>query len=96
MPRSRQRTKTRSPQARKTQTEQQRAEERKQITLKQYRFRRLLGWSLVGLAVVIGVSHWLAHLGVWGFASPGVMDLVAGYPVAAALGVLGAIILTKA
>lgn len=96
MPRSRQRTKAQRPQARKTQTEQQRASERKQITLRQYRMRRVLGWSLVGLALVIGVSHWLAHIGAWGFASQGVMDLVAGYPVAAALGVLGAIILTKA
>lgn len=96
MPRSRQRTKVRSPQARKTQTEQERASERKQISLKQYRARRLLGWTLVGLGVLVGVSHWLAHLEVWGFASPGIMDLVAGYPVAVALGVLGSIILTKA
>jgi hypothetical protein len=32
---------------------------------------------------------------VWGFASQGVMDLVAGYPMAGLLGVTGAIVLSK-
>jgi len=47
------------------------------------------------LAVVVGVSHLLTHLGVWGFAKQGVMDLVAGYPMAMVLGVTGAIVLSK-
>ena len=51
---------------------------------------------MVVLAVVVGVSHWLSHIGVWQFGSPGVMDLAAGYPLAAALGIGGSIVLTKA
>ena len=49
-------------------------------------------WS----GVAVGVSHWLAHLGLWRFASDGVMDLTAGYPTAALLVVVGAIVLSKA
>lgn len=85
-----------SPKARETQAAQQKASQRKQLTVAQYRLRRILGWSLVGLGVVVGVSHWLAHIQVWRFASPGVMDLVAGYPVAVILGIAGSIVLTKA
>lgn len=85
-----------SQKARKTQAAQQKASQRKQLTVAQYRRRRIFGWSLVGLGVVVGVSHWLAHIQVWSFASQGVMDLVAGYPMAVILGVAGSIILTKA
>jgi hypothetical protein len=45
---------------------------------------------------MVGASHWLAHIQVWRFASQGVMDVVAGYPMAVALGVVGAIVLSKA
>ncbi|MGH2635130.1 MAG: hypothetical protein ACRDHU_03170 [Actinomycetota bacterium] len=50
---------------------------------------------LVGLAIVVGVSHWLTHLGAWDFASQGIEDLVAGYPMAALLGIGGAIVLSR-
>ena len=92
---SRPRDKRREAQARETQTAQQKAKERKQITLKAYRFRRALGWGLVGLGIVVGVSHWLSHIQVWGFASQGLMDLVAGYPMAAALVIAGSIVLGR-
>jgi hypothetical protein len=49
----------------------------------------------VVLGVSVGASHWLTHIQVWGFASQGVMDLIAGYPMSAALGVGGAIVLSK-
>ncbi len=68
----------------------------RRISLRRYRFERAAGWTLVGLAIVIGVSHWLTHVGVWGFASQGVMDLVAGYPMAAVLGIAGSIVLSRA
>jgi len=41
------------------------------------------------------VSHWLAHIQLWGLRSQGVMDLVAGYPMAGLLGISGAVILTR-
>ena len=81
--------------ARETQATQQKARERKQITLRAYRFRRALGWSLVGLGVTVAVSHWLTHIQLWGFASQGIMDLVAGYPMAALLGISGAVVLSR-
>lgn len=84
-----------TPRARATQSSQQRSDDRKKITMRRYRLTRAGGWTLVGLAIVVGVSHWLTHLGVWGFASQGLMDLMAGYPMAGMLGVLGAITLSK-
>lgn len=65
------------------------------ISLRRYRVQRAAGWTLVGLGAVLGISHWLAHLGAWSFATPGVMDLVAGYPLAGALGLTGVLVLTK-
>lgn len=92
---SRPRDKTREARARETQAAQQRAQARKQISLRAYRFRRGLGWGLVALGIVVGVSHWLAHIQLWGFADQGLMDLVAGYPMAALLGVSGVIVLGR-
>lgn len=85
-----------SPQARATRAQQHQAEGRRQLTLRQYQMRRFGGWSLVGVGVAVGVSHWLAHLGLWRFASEGVMDITAGYPTAALLVVIGSIVLSKA
>ncbi|MFN8233182.1 MAG: hypothetical protein U0V56_06840 [Actinomycetota bacterium] len=96
MPTSKKRNVSRSRQARETQAAQRKAEERKKLTLGQYRFRRGLGWTLVALAIAVGISHWLAHIGVWRFASPAMMDLTAGYPLAAALAIGGSIVLSKA
>lgn len=92
---SRPRDKHREAQARETQAAQQRAEAKRQITPGAYRFRRAAGWTLVGLAIVVGAGHWLTHIGAWGFASQGMMDLVAGYPAAMLLGIAGAIVLSR-
>jgi hypothetical protein len=89
-------TQSRVKQARETQGAQRRAEERRTVSYARYRFRRIAGWSLVVLGVTMGVTHWLTHIQVWDFASQGVEDLLAGYPMAAALGVGGAVFLTKA
>lgn len=91
---SRSRAKRRDAQARETQAAQQKAARRK-ISLRAYRLRRGLGWSLVTLGIVVGVSHMLTHIQLWGFASQGIMDLVAGYPMAGLLGISGAIVLTR-
>jgi hypothetical protein len=85
-----------STQARATRAQQQAAGERRQLTLRQYQMRRLAGWTLVWVGAVVGVSHWLAHLGLWRFASDGVMDITAGYPTGVLLVVIGSIVLSKA
>ncbi len=93
MPTSRTRKKQQQTRARRTQSTQKDAEKRRHA-MRSYRTRRVVGWSLVVVAVIVGVTHFLEHLGVFAFASPGVEDLVAGYPLAALLGVAGSIILT--
>lgn len=89
-----QRTRARA-RARATQKAQTVAQERSQVTFSQYRRRRILGWTMAGTAVIVGVSHWLAHLGVWAFAKQGVMDVVAGYPMAVLLAIAAAIVLSR-
>lgn len=93
MPSSKKRRKARERQARETQTAQRRAE-KKRLTPGQYTMRRALGWGLVALAIIVGVSHWLAHLGVL-YEDRGLWDVTIGYPMAGVLGVAGAIVLSK-
>lgn len=93
MPRAKKRKKSRERRARETQVAQQSAEKKK-ITPAQYMRRRALGWGLVALAIMVGVSHWLAHLGVL-YEDNGLLDLMIGYPMAGALGVAGAIVLSR-
>jgi hypothetical protein len=96
MPSSRKRSKTKQARARKAHHAQQRTEGSKKATLAHYRARKIAGWSLVVLAVLVGVSHWVGHLGAFHIASPGMEDLLVGYPTAFLLGVLGAFVLSKA
>lgn len=56
--------------------------------------RRVLGWTVAGIAVLVAVVHWVAHLGYRVLPlSLGWQDLLLGYPVAALLGVAAALIL---
>lgn len=73
----------------------QRSAKIRQISPRAYRRRRAFGWSLVSLAIVVGVSHRLTHGGVWDFARQGIEDLVAGYPMAALLGIGGVVVLSR-
>lgn len=57
------------------------------------RWRRLLGVTVLILGAAIGVSHWLAHVGIFGQQPPSWMDLAIGYPTAALLLAAGGIIL---
>lgn len=88
------RDKPREAQARETQAAQKQAEARK-LSPAAYTRRRVLGWSVVALGVLIGVQHFVHHLGFFTLISPGWDDLVAGYPLAAFLGIAGAIVLSR-
>jgi hypothetical protein len=92
-PRSRKRAAARQQQARATQLAQQKSEAKK-LTPEQYMRRRVIGWTLVALGVVVGATHWLAHLGVL-YEDRALWDLTIGYPTAALLGIAGAIVLSK-
>ena len=93
MPKSKQRKKTVLKKAEQAKAEQAKAETKK-LTPEQYMRRRIFGWTLVALAVVVGVTHWLAHLGAL-YEDTGLYDLTIGYPMAGLLGVSGAIVLSK-
>jgi hypothetical protein len=80
--------------ARETRAAQREAEERR-LSPGAYRMRRLLGWSLVTLGLIVGVQHFLSHLGFFSLVSPGVDDVVAGYPLAGLLAIAGVIVLSK-
>ena len=56
--------------------------------------RRVFGLALVAFAILVGVSHWLAHLGVL-YEDTGLWDLTIGYPMAGLLGVTGAMVLSR-
>lgn len=88
------RDKRREARARETQAAQQQAAARK-MSPRAYRAHRALGWGLVGLGILVAVSHWLTHIGTWDFASQGIEDLIAGYPMAALLAIGGAVVLSR-
>jgi hypothetical protein len=60
---------------------------------KYLRKRRLtrIGITLMVVGGLVGIIHWLGHLGTFGAQPPGIVDLVAGYPMAALLFLSGAI-----
>ena len=70
-------------------------EKRDAERLRAYRRKRRLvraGQVLMALGVAIAFVHWLAHIGAFGGQPSGVVDLVSGYPAAALVFVLGAIL----
>lgn len=64
-------------------------EEARQKYRRKRRFRRA-GQALMLAAVVIGVQHWLWHLGMFGGDAPLWSDFYIGYPTAALLLIAGA------
>jgi hypothetical protein len=88
------RDKRREARATETQHNQRRAAARR-LSPRAYSVRRTMGCGLVALGLIVGVSHWLTHIGAWDFARQGVEDLVAGYPMAALLGIVGAVVLSR-
>lgn len=93
MPKSKHRKKTALKKAEEAKMQQEKTEAKK-LTPEQYMRRRVFGWALVALAVLVGVTHWLAHIGLLYEDTP-LYDLTLGYPTAAFLGVLGAIVLSR-
>ncbi|MGH2657341.1 MAG: hypothetical protein ACRDIZ_11700 [Actinomycetota bacterium] len=55
----------------------------------------MLGWSLVGLGVAMFLQHLVSHAGFFTLISPGVDDVIAGYPLAGLLGLADAIVLSR-
>jgi hypothetical protein len=78
--------------AHQTQVSQQQAARRK-LTPAAYMRRRWLAYGLFSLAVLVAVSHVVEHGGYLRLLSPGMEDLLIGYPTAGLLAVLGAIVL---
>lgn len=93
-PVAKRRDRTREARARETQATQDRAKERT-ISPARYLRRRVFGWTLVALGIGVGVQHWLHHLGLFTLITPGWDDIVAGYPMGIALGIAGAIVLSR-
>ena len=94
-PAPKRRDKTRDARARQTQAAQEKAANVKKLSTGAFMRRRILGWSLAALAVLVLASHLMEHVGFFSFASTGVEDLVAGYPMAFLLGIAAAVVLTK-
>ncbi|WP_218938342.1 hypothetical protein [Modestobacter altitudinis] len=71
------------------------AERRDAERLQAYRRKRRLvraGQVLMALGLVTAIVHWLGHIGVFGGQPSGLNDLLAGYPAAAVVFFLGAIL----
>ena len=77
-----------------TENDRRMSQNKQQQKQQQNRRRRLLlrgGQALMVAGVLIGASHWLAHVGTFGAQPPGWADLAIGYPTAAVLLIGGAV-----
>lgn len=72
-----------------TPAEQKTAEGRRKY-LRKRRVTRI-GITLMVVGGLMAVTHWLSHLGAFGGQPPGIVDLLAGYPMAGLLFLAGAI-----
>ena len=69
----------------------QQLERERQRKRREWQRRRVWASALFSLGAVVGIAHVVEHLGVFTIFSPGVDDLVAGFPMALALVIAGAI-----
>lgn len=76
-------------QAVQTAADQRRARQRERTR------RRTLAVGLFSLAIGLAVSHLLEHAGVFQVMSPGLQDLLIGYPAAGVLAIAGGIVLGR-
>lgn len=66
-------------------------EELQRRYLRKRRFLRI-GQAIMLIGALVGVNHWLAHLGAWGPEEPALwLDMVVGYPMAGLLLIAGAV-----
>lgn len=93
MPKSKKRAKVQLRKAEAARVAHEQAEAKKS-TSGQYARRRAFGWTLGVLAVVMLVTHLMAHVGFL-YEASGLTDLTIGYPTAAVLGVAAAIVLSN-
>lgn len=101
MPKARDRRTRRARKRRNAATtgEAQRAAQQREMNrqLRVWTPRRIAGWTLAGVAVLMAVVHWVAHIGYRPIPlSMGWQDLLIGYPMAAFLGIAAIIILGQA
>ena len=57
--------------------------------------KRKIGWTVIGLAVVVFFQHLLSHMGFFTVFGPGADDLLIGYPTTGILLIIGVWILGK-
>ncbi len=76
-----------------TRVQQVQAEMRR--AFRRQRRRKVWAGALVTTGAIIGVSHWLQHLGAYTLLDPGLADLLIGYPMSGALIVAGLIVLGR-
>lgn len=96
LPRDRRTRRARKRRDTLTTVEAQRAARQREINrqLRVWTPRRIVGWTVVCVAVVVGVVHWVAHLGIRPVPlSMGWQDILIGYPTAALLALVALIIL---
>jgi hypothetical protein len=68
----------------------ERIERDRQRKLREWRKRKRLAWGLFILGALVGLAHLGEHLGAFTVYRSGVDDIVAGYPLAGLLIVIGA------
>ena len=84
------RREARETDARETQRLQAVAEARRAYRHRQH--RHVAAFGIWGIAVVIAVTHFAEHAGSIRLMSPGLEDLLIGWPMAAVLGIVGAFV----
>lgn len=89
------RDKRKEARARQTQAAQVQAARKRKMSPRAYRARRVVGWSLVAVGVLVGVTHWLEHLQLFSIAPKHMEDLLLGYPMALLLGIAGSVVLSR-
>lgn len=60
-----------------------------------HRLLARLGQVIMALGLMVGLSHWIAHVVMTG-GPPGIQDLLIGYPTAAEMMIAGAILAGRA
>ena len=83
------RQQARQAEARETQRQQAAAEARRAFAHR--RHRHVAAFSIWALAVVMAVTHVFEHAGTLRIMSPGLEDFFIGWPMAAVLGIVGAV-----